>query len=67
MVFQAHLILLIKERGFAKAARIAWDITERLRKEGHDAYVATIDRPGAAAKRQRATPPGKTKAESASS
>lgn len=68
MVFQAHLVLLIKERGFAKAAQIAWDIADRLRKEGHEAYVASIDRPGSRAKRQRLRgTPGKTKTEPASS
>ena len=52
-MFQAHLILLIKERGFSNAARVAWDVTERLRKEGHEAYVASIDPPGPPAKRRR--------------
>lgn len=52
MAFRAHLVLLIKERGFANAAHIAWDITKRLRKGGHEAYVASIDRPESPA-RQR--------------
>ncbi len=67
MAFQAHLILLIKERGFANAAHVAWEITERLRREGHEAYVASIDRPGPPAKRQRprgTTSSSKSKAES---
>ncbi len=45
MTFQAHLILVIKERGFTNAAHVAWGITDRLRKAGHEAYVASISRP----------------------
>lgn len=45
MAFRAHLVLLIKQRGFANAAHIAWEITNRLRRRGLDAYVASIDRP----------------------
>jgi hypothetical protein len=53
MTFQAHLILVIKERGFTNAAHVAWGITDRLRKAGHEAYVASITRPQSLAKRQR--------------
>lgn len=45
MAFRAHLVLLIKQRGFANAAHIAWEITNRLRRRGLEAYVASIDRP----------------------
>lgn len=45
MAFRAHLVLLIKQRGFANAARIAWEITNRLRRRGLEAYVASIDQP----------------------
>jgi hypothetical protein len=45
MAFRAHLVLLIKERGFANAAHVAWEITKRLRRGGLEAYVASIDRP----------------------
>lgn len=68
MAFRAHLILLIKQRGFANAARIAWDITNRLRRRGLDAYVASIDRPESPMRerprstshRKKAVPPRKT-------
>ena len=45
MAFRAHLVLLIKQRGFANAAHTAWEITNRLRRRGLEAYVASIDRP----------------------
>jgi hypothetical protein len=45
MAFRAHIVLLIKQRGFANAAHIAWEITNRLRRRGLEAYVASIDRP----------------------
>ncbi len=66
MAFQAHLILLIKERGFGNAPHVAWEITEHLRKEGYEAYVASIERSGPPPKRQRprATPQPKSKVES---
>jgi hypothetical protein len=69
MTFQAHLILVIKERGFTNAAHVAWGITDRLRKAGHEAYVASINRPKSLAKRQRrrAKSPSKGKTESPSS
>ena len=40
MAFQAHLIMSIKkERSSTQATRMAWEVTERLRAEGHEAYV----------------------------
>ncbi len=56
MAFRAHLVLLIKERGFANAAHTAWEITKRLRRGGYEAYVASIDRPEPSSRqRPRAT------------
>jgi hypothetical protein len=52
MAFRAHIVLLIKQRGFANAAHTAWEITSRLRRRGLEAYVASIDRPESAV-RQR--------------
>jgi hypothetical protein len=68
MAFRAHLVLLIKQRGFANAARIAWEITNRLRRRGLEAYVASIDQPESAVRqrlrstsqRKKAVPPKKT-------
>jgi hypothetical protein len=53
MAFRAHLIVLIKERGFANAAHVAWEITKRLRRGGLEAYVASVDRPGPPAGRRQ--------------
>lgn len=68
MTFQAHLILVIKERGFTNAAHVAWGITDRLRKAGHEAYVASISRPKSLAKpprrRAKSQPKGKTESPS---
>lgn len=69
MAFQAHLILIIKERGFTNAAHVAWGITDRLRKTGYEAYVASISQPKSLTKRQRrrTKSPSKSKPESPSS
>ncbi len=69
MTFQAHLILVIKERGFTNAAHVAWGITDRLRKAGHEAYVASITPPKSLAKRprRRTKSTSKSKTESPSS
>ena len=53
MAFQAHLIISIKERSFTRATRAAWDVAERLRTGGHEAYVVAVDRIGAAPRRRR--------------
>lgn len=68
MAFQAHLILVIKERGFTNAAHVAWGITDRLRKAGHEAYVASITQPKSMTKRprRRLKPQSKGKTESPS-
>jgi hypothetical protein len=68
MAFRAHLVLLIKQRGFANAAHIAWEITNRLRRRGLEAYVASIDqpeslvrqRPRSTSQRKKAVSPKKT-------
>ncbi len=68
MAFRAHLVLLIKQRGFANAARIAWEITNRLRRTGLEAYVASIDqpapsvrqRPRSVSRRKKTVSPSKT-------
>jgi hypothetical protein len=61
MAFHAHLIMSIKERSFTQATRVAWEITERLRAEGHEAYVVAVDKISPASKRRRpkgaGTPP----------
>jgi hypothetical protein len=71
MAFQAHLIMSIKkERSFTQATRVAWEVTERLRAEGHEAYVVAVDKIGSAPKRRRsrgASSPSKHKAEAAQS
>jgi hypothetical protein len=53
MPFQAHLVMTIKGRSFTRARRVAWEKTERMRAEGHDAYMETADKPGLAPKRRR--------------
>ena len=53
MAFQAHLVMTIRERGITRATRVAWEITERLRDEGHEAYVVAVDQIGVAPKRRR--------------
>ncbi len=53
MAFQAHFIMTIRERGFPQATRVAWEVTEHLRDEGHEAYVVAIDKIGPASKRRR--------------
>jgi hypothetical protein len=67
MAFQAHFIMTIRERGFTRATRVAWEVTERLRDEGQEAYVVAVDKVSPASKRRRAkgvgTPP-KRKVES---
>lgn len=56
MAFRAHLVLLIRQRGFANAADVAWEITKRLRRQGFEAYVSSIDRPEPSERRRsRAT------------
>ena len=68
MAFRAHLVLLIKQRGFANAAHTAWEITNRLRTRGLEAYVASIDqpespvrqRPRSTSARKKANSPRKT-------
>jgi hypothetical protein len=70
MAFQAHLIMSIKERSFTRATRAAWEVTERLRDEGHEAYVVAVHKIGPASKRRRpkgAGRPPKRKVESAPS
>ena len=64
MAFRAHLVLLIRQRGFANAAHAAWEITKRLRRQGFEAYVASVDgpepsarqRPRATSQRKKASP-----------
>ncbi len=67
MAFQAHLIMSIKERSFTQATRVAWEVTERLRAEGREAYVVAVDKIAPTPKRRRpkgtGTPP-KRKVES---
>jgi hypothetical protein len=60
MAFRAHLVLLIKQRGFANAAHVAWEITNHLRRRGLEAYVASIDRPESPG-RQRPRPTSQRK------
>ena len=36
MAFQAHLLMTIRERGITRATQVAWEVTERLRDEGHE-------------------------------
>ncbi len=62
MAFRAHLVLLIKERGFAKAAHAAWEVTNRLRRGGYEAYVASIDRPEPASRQRPRTTSQRRKA-----
>jgi len=54
MAFQAHLIMTIRERGLTRATRVGWEVTERLRDEGHEAYVVAVDKIGSTPKRRRA-------------
>jgi len=61
MVFQAHLVMTVRERGITRATRVAWEVTERLRKEGHEAYVIAVDKIGALPKRHRLKGPSSTK------
>ena len=68
MAFQAHLVMTIRERGLTRATRVAWEVTDRLRNEGHEAYVVTVDKIGSTFKRRRpkrAGKPPKRKVESA--
>ena len=70
MTFQAHLVMTIRERGITRATRVAWEVTEHLRDEGHEAYVVAVDKIGAVPKRRRlkrAAKPQKRKLESAPS
>lgn len=70
MAFQAHLIISIKERSFTQATRVAWELTERLRAEGHEAYVVAVDKTSPPHKRRRprgAASPRKSKVESTQS
>jgi len=53
MAFQAHLIMTIRERGLTRATRVGWEVTERLRDEGHEAYVVAVDKIGSTPKRRR--------------
>lgn len=53
MAFQAHLVMTIRERGIMRATQVAWEVTERLRDEGHEAYVVAVDKIGPASKRRR--------------
>ena len=53
MAFQALLVMTVRERGITRATRVAWEVTERLRNEGHEAYVIAVDRIGAVPKRRR--------------
>lgn len=59
MAFQAHLVLTIRERGITRATRVAWEISERLRDEGHEAYVVAVDKIGLPPKRRRPKATGK--------
>ena len=53
MAFQAHLVMTIRERGITRATQVAWEVTERLRDEGHEAYVTSVNNIGLAPKRRR--------------
>ena len=53
MAFQAHLVMTIRERGITRATQVAWEVTERLRDEGHEAYVTSVNTTGGAPKRRR--------------
>jgi len=53
MAFQAQFIMTIRERGFTQATRVAWEVTERLRDEGHEAYVVAVEKISPASKRRR--------------
>ncbi len=67
MAFQAHVVMTIRERGITQATRVAWEVTERLRDEGHEAYVVAVDKIGLTPKRRRpkgAGRPPKRKVES---
>ena len=46
MAFQAHLVMTIRERGITQATRAAWEVTDRLRNEGHEAYVVAVNKIG---------------------
>jgi hypothetical protein len=66
MVFQAHLVMTIRERGITRATQVAWEVTERLREEGHETYVTSVNNIGLAPKRRRPkreAKPGKRKVE----
>jgi hypothetical protein len=68
MTFQAHLVMTIRERGITRATQVAWEVTERLRDEGHEAYVTSVDSIGSAPKHRRpkkAARPQKRKVEAA--
>ena len=70
MAFQAHLVMTIRERGLTQATRVAWEVTGRLRDEGHEAYVVAVDKIGVGPKRRRPKgtgAPSKRKAESSPS
>ncbi len=53
MAFQAHFVMTIRERGLTRATRVAWEVTERLRDKGHEAYVVAVDKIGSTPKRRR--------------
>ena len=56
MAFQAHLVMTIRERGITRATRVPWEVTERLRDEGHKAYVTSVNNIGP---RSQTPPPEK--------
>ncbi len=60
--------MTIRERGITRATQVAWEVTERLRDEGHETYVTSVNNIGPAPKRRRpkrAAQPRKRKAEAA--
>ena len=59
MAFQAHFVMTIRERGLTRATRVAWEVTGRLRDEGHEAYVVAVDKIGSTLKRRRPKRAGK--------
>jgi hypothetical protein len=70
MAFQAHLVMTIRERGITRATRVAWEVTQRLRDDGHEAYVVAVDKIGVGPRRRRpkgSPKPRKRKVEAAPS
>jgi hypothetical protein len=53
MAFQAHLVMTIRERGITRATQVAWEVTERLRDEGYETYVTSVNTIGPVPKRRR--------------